>query len=76
MTARKPRGRQTATQTPQSAPSVEEQVDAYLDGRAVHPRKRELAIERHTAVVAARGAGAPLDWFTRQLIDPARGVGA
>ncbi|WP_448072333.1 hypothetical protein [Georgenia yuyongxinii] len=72
---RRPRGPQTTEQAPE-VPTPVEQIDAYLDGRPVSFRKRELAVERHTAVVAAAGGPVPLDWFTRQLIDPARGVGS
>ena len=49
-------------------------VDEQIGTATIAARKRDLAITRHTAAVVAAGGPVPLDWYTRQLIDPVRGV--
>jgi hypothetical protein len=49
-------------------------VDAYIGRSRVDPRKRDAAITRHTAAVAQAGGPVDLDWYTQQLVHPARGV--
>lgn len=51
------------------------QILAFLDGRVADSRRLHLAITRHTLAVTAAGGAIDLDWYTRQVLIPARGVG-
>jgi hypothetical protein len=53
---------------------AEAAVDQAIGDARVADRKRDLAIARHTAAVTAAGGPVDLDWYTRQLIHPVRGV--